>query len=109
MAATLMSMSLTSMAAASSVDMAGVLDDLLKMVDTLYDIVANRNNLIDILKEKNAILRKHLNLPQMITSPPTPLSVDTCEDHIKRVRRVLDPTNSTIIRSGGGLTAVTDL
>lgn len=104
------------MAAASSADESGgetgiadVLDDLLEMVETLYELLANHKTQLEIFQEENRNLRMALHLPQMMTSPPTPLSVDTCVKQVERVRLVLDPKNPTVILSGAGLTALTDL
>jgi len=56
-----------------------VFDDVIAIVLTYADIIGKQNEIIDVLKQEIKSLKRALNLPShIITSPPTPLSVDTC-------------------------------
>ena len=54
--------------------------DLEDLIDTYISLIRKQNELIDALKEVNNALRVIHGLPsQIITSPPTPFRVETCE------------------------------
>tara|TARA_Y100000389_G_C17428008_1_gene500782 strand:+ start:190 stop:390 length:201 start_codon:yes stop_codon:yes gene_type:complete len=57
-------------------------DDVLELIDTYIDMINKQNEIIAVLRQENKMLKKELNLPShIITSPPTPFSVDTCENN----------------------------
>lgn len=54
-------------------------DDVVELVLTYNYMIAKQNELIAALKEEIVFLRAQLDLPShIITSPPTPFSVETC-------------------------------
>tara|TARA_B100001094_G_C18173390_1_gene796462 strand:- start:2468 stop:2680 length:213 start_codon:yes stop_codon:yes gene_type:complete len=60
-----------------------VFDDVVKLLDTYVAMIDKQDEIIIALKEEIKFLRRELNLPShIITSPPTPFSVDTCEESI---------------------------
>ena len=56
--------------------------DVIALMDVYVDLIRKQNEIIEALKEQVRELEEEIsNSPsQMITSPPTPLSVDTCGD-----------------------------
>ena len=58
-------------------------NDLVELFDTYVAMIDKQDEIIIALKEEIKFLRGELNLPShIITSPPTPFSVDTCEERI---------------------------
>lgn len=54
-------------------------EDVLELFDVYVAMIAKQNEIIAALKEEIVFLRAQLHLPShIITSPPTPFSVETC-------------------------------
>ena len=64
-----------------------VFDDVVKLLDTYAAMIDKQNEIIAALKDEIAILREALDSPsQIITSPPTPFSVETCVIKLQELR-----------------------
>lgn len=74
-------------------DNAEYLGDVLELIDTYVKLIAKQNEIIASLKEELAKYRRHAQRQrntiviyrpsQIMTSPPTPLRVDTCAEEIE--------------------------